>query len=686
MIKHFLQGKSSFAIVLVVFALGLVAHAATPPAPLNIEGLGKGTVALDGDWQFHLGDNPAWASTALDDTGWEQIKVDKPWGEQTHFGYTGYAWYRRHVNFVPVPGVQPELALLLPPIDDAYEVYWNGSLIGHQGKMPPHPYFYRRLAPESIALGQPGSGLLAFRVWKAPYFSADSGEAGGLNRPPLAGPSDAVDAYKGSLNYRWLKGRLFGFAIQIIYGFLAFLGLVSWLRDRSRRVLFWMSAWACALLLSSFFTSLRLPFTSAFSNSIQQPLLSVADIAIWYLLLYLLELDRNPALRRCTRILAYISILCGVADGILILLDWSGPHVIVLQIADALLTIPTMLIETYPLVLIGFAIGKKLDVARWLMAILGALTQLTLGFQNFTGQGQRFTHWTISQKSSTPLFTLFGSPFDINTLEFALLLISIIYAVYRYTVEQGDRQGALEQEFKSAQELQQVLIPETLPSLDGYAVTSAYRPAQQVGGDFFQLIAQPDGSALLVLGDVSGKGLKAAMTVSLIVGTIRTVADTVDDPAEILSILNRRLHGRLKDGFVTCLALRLTTEGDGVLANAGHPAPFLNKEELNLPGALPLGLDFNADYENVRFRLAVGDRLTLYTDGLLEARNAAGDLFSFERLRALIATQPDAKQATDAAVAFGQDDDITVLTLTRLAPGVASTTSLLAPDLVSSSA
>ena len=86
--------------------------------------------------------------------------------------------------------------------------------------------------------------------------------------------ADAVDAYKGSLNYRWLKGRLFGFAIQLIYGFIAFLGVVSWLRDRSRRVLFWMSAWACALLLSSFFTSLRLPFTSAFSNSIQQPLLS----------------------------------------------------------------------------------------------------------------------------------------------------------------------------------------------------------------------------------------------------------------------------------------------------------------------------------------------------------------------------------------------------------------------------
>jgi Stage II sporulation protein E (SpoIIE) len=673
--RRILQGKLLPAFVFLAFACALVARAATPPAPLNIEGLGKGTVALDGDWQFHLGDDPAWASSALDDSNWERIGVDRPWGEQTHFGYTGYAWYRRHVNFLPLPGLQPDLALLLPRVNDAYEVYWNGNLIGHQGKLPPHAYYYRDLPPEIVALGQAGSGVLAVRVWKAPYFSSDTGEAGGLNGPPLAGPADAIAAYKGNLNYQWLRGRLFGFAIQFIYVVIALLGFLAWLRNRERRVLFWMSSWAGALLLSSFVFNLRLAFTAAFASGAQQPLLSIADIAIWYLLLYLLELERNPRLRRWTWILACISIFCGVADGALLLMDWSGPHVKMLQIGDALLTIPTTMIEAYPLVLIGFAIGKRLDTARWLMAILGALTQLTLGFQNFTGQGQRFTHWTISRKLS-----------NLSLLEVIFLLISIVYAVYRYSVEQSERQGALEQEFKSAQELQQVLIPETLPSLHGYAVTSAYRPAQQVGGDFFQLIAQPDSSALLILGDVSGKGLKAAMTVSLIVGTIRTVADTVDDPAQVLSILNRRLHGRLKDGFVTCLALRLTAEGEGVLANAGHPAPFLNREELSLPGALPLGLDLNAEYENVRFHLAVGDRLTLYTDGLLEARNPAGDLFSFERLRALIATQPDAKQATDAAVAFGQDDDITVLTLTRLAAGVASTTSLLAPDLVSSSA
>ncbi len=91
------------------------------------------------------------------------------------------------------------------------------------------------------------------------------------------------------------------------------------------------------------------------------------------------------------------------------------------------------------------------------------------------------------------------------------------------------------------------------------------------------------------------------------------------------------------------------------------------------------------EYETTSLILNVGDRLTLYTDGLLEARNASGELYSFDRLQNLIATEPDARQASEVAVAFGQEDDITVLTVTRLATGVESTTLLLAPALVSAS-
>ena len=82
------------------------------------------------------------------------------------------------------------------------------------------------------------------------------------------------------------------------------------------------------------------------------------------------------------------------------LVGLGGPHVWILQMTDALLTVPFTLVEVFPLVLIGFAIGKRLDAARWLVAIVAALTQLTLGFRNLTGQGVRFTHWTISQKLS----------------------------------------------------------------------------------------------------------------------------------------------------------------------------------------------------------------------------------------------------------------------------------------------
>jgi serine phosphatase RsbU (regulator of sigma subunit) len=206
-----------------------------------------------------------------------------------------------------------------------------------------------------------------------------------------------------------------------------------------------------------------------------------------------------------------------------------------------------------------------------------------------------------------------------------------------------------------------------LPIIPGFTLTSAYRPAQEVGGDFFQIIPLEGGSTLVILGDVSGKGLMAAMAVSLIVGAVRALADDYPSPARLLSQLNRRLCGRLQGGFATCVILRIDSRCECAVASAGHPAPFLNNRELDLPGALPLGISPIVDYEESSFSVEIGDHFSLYTDGLLEARNQAGELYSFARLERLFATHPSAAQATQAAVNFGQDDDITVLTLTRLA-------------------
>jgi hypothetical protein len=114
----------------------------SPAAPLTIDGLGKGAAPLDGPWQFHLGDSPAWAAAGVDDAtghnGWEQLTAAAPWGTQGHASYTGYAWYRRQLNITPAPGASPEIALLIPQIDDVYEIYWNGV------PAPPEPPKKRR--------------------------------------------------------------------------------------------------------------------------------------------------------------------------------------------------------------------------------------------------------------------------------------------------------------------------------------------------------------------------------------------------------------------------------------------------------------------------------------------------------------------------------------------------------------
>ncbi len=636
-----------------------------------VEGLGLGSVALDGPWQFHLGDNMAWAKPDLDDAtgqnGWEQISAAESWGAQGHRSYQGYAWYRLHLHLVPASGASPDFALLIPQIDNVYQIYWNGALVAQSGKMPPYPSWRESQAAQVFDAGPLRDGVLAIRVWSRPLFSYDDGLAGGITGAPFVGSLAAIADHKAALEHAWLQQNLYFFAIQAFYAALFGLSLLMWFRDRSLRVLLWMAVFCGGELAGSFIPRHHLPITFGDAYLLIQPALAFRDIGVWFLLLWLLNLNQNPRLMRVTRILAWIYLIEAIADGLLAFFNMGAPRVAFgIQVADALFTPVFVVVGMYPLIILAFAVRKRLDPARWAVAVFAFIAEMVQVFHDTVEQGSRFTHWTLANAVSTPLFTIYGNSFSIETIANTALLLSIAYAVYRYSRETLNRQQTIEQELRSVQELQQVLVPESLPALPGYAVTSAYRPAQEVGGDFFQIIPLEDGSALVVLGDVSGKGLKAAMTVALIVGAIRTLAETVAEPAEILAGLNRRVHGRLQHGFVTCLALRLGKDGNCAIANAGHPSPFLNGGEVNLPGALPLGLDAYASYETISVHLDVEDRLTLYTDGLLEARNAEGEIFGFDRLRELVSSEPDAHRVTKAAITFGQEDDITVLVLTRL--------------------
>jgi hypothetical protein len=652
-----------------------------------VAGLGRGTVALDGAWQFHTGDDRAWALPEFDDSEWEQVDIARPWGDQGHWAYSGFAWYRRHLSFgSTAAGYEPnpdEVALYLPPAACRYEVYWNGTLVSPRANMPASPA--KAFSPSRvIRLGPAQDGVLSIRVWTVPLDSSSAGDDKGMLATPRLGNVEALTNIKRADDSASLRSSLLEFAQILIYSQLALLGFLLWTRNREQKLLKWMVYFFVAAILSMFVNSQVFPWLYGSPILFFSPIHALEDVALWYLLIYLLDLDRNPVLMRWTRVLAIVSIVSAFADNFIFWLDWSGLHVQAFQVLDAVFTFGFSVVELFPLVLIPIALRKRREPARWLVAIAAFLSEMYDVVQHSAIQGQRFTHWTLGETMVKPLLTWNGIAIAAPSILSTLLVCAIVYAVYRFTIEQGDRQTALQQEFKSAQELQRVLIPETLPALSGYAITSAYRPAAEVGGDFFQLIplgGKHDGAALLVVGDVSGKGLKAAMAVSMIVGALRTLAEITDDPAAILAGMNRRIVGRLTDGFVTCLVLRINKKGECILANAGHLAPFLNRSEIALEGTLPLGLVPEARYESIQLRLEVGDRLTLFTDGLLEARDESGEVYGFDRMAALLETRPDASKAVEAAVAFGQEDDITVLTLTRLAFGVESTTLLIAPRL-----
>jgi hypothetical protein len=222
----------------------------------------------------------------------------------------------------------------------------------------------------------------------------------------------------------------------------------------------------------------------------------------------------------------------------------------------------------------------------------------------------------------------------------------------------------LENEIEAARQIQHFILPESGQNFPGFRVQSAYTPAQQVGGDFFQLLSDNSGGILLILGDVSGKGLPAAMLVSMLVGAIRTAAEETTDPAHILHTLHERLIGRTGGGFSTALAAHIAKDGSITIANAGHLSPYIDGKEIALPGALPLGISGGGQYETTSLMLNPASHLTFYTDGVVEAQTPNKELFGFDRAQS-ISTQSAAAIA-QTAVEFGQSDDITVVTIERV--------------------
>jgi hypothetical protein len=226
-------------------------------------------------------------------------------------------------------------------------------------------------------------------------------------------------------------------------------------------------------------------------------------------------------------------------------------------------------------------------------------------------------------------------------------------------VESARERAAYAAELQAASSVQQLLLQGGSRPTPGFQVESVYLPASEVGGDFFFVQPAPDGSLLAVVGDVSGKGLTAAMRVAMILGVLRR--ETSHDPAEILFSLNNALVAQGQLGFATACCIRMALTGEFAFANAGHIAPYISSRELQTIPALPLGLVAGQNFELVHGTLNHGERLVLLSDGVPEARSQSGELFGFERTAALCSH--DADHIARTAQQFGQEDDITVVSL-----------------------
>ncbi|MGA7521827.1 MAG: SpoIIE family protein phosphatase [Acidobacteriaceae bacterium] len=651
------------------------AAAQTAPQSVRFDG---GTAVLDGPWAFHIGDSPRWSEPGFDDSGWENISPSEPWGAQGHRNTAGFAWYRRKVALGE--RAPQTLAVLVPWAEDAYEVYWNGKLVGGLGRLPPRPVWYTGPLPSRFPLGPATGGVLAVRVWKAPFGSFDTGLQGGFYGPPVIGDPGAVAVLMDAVNFDWLQSQQLLFALNSLYALVSFLCFIAWLRDRRQWLVFWMAMYAGGRVLLFLGLSARNPFPFVLTIGLSGFAFALCDVSLWFVLYWLLGFEEDRQLMSVLKVLAAVDLIQAGVDAVL-LAAFTLPNPVTAQRLDGVMTVILTVLEFVPFYLIGRAVLRRhrLDPARWTVALLAFITQMLNAGTITLAQGSRYTHLTLATQLAAPLFTVLGSPVNAATLSGFLLLLSLAYAVWRYSVESRRTQTRLEQEIRNARAVQQVLVPEAIPSVPGFHVESVYKPAGEVGGDFFQILPLSDGGVLVAIGDVSGKGIPAAMTVSLLVGTLRTLAHYTESPAEILTSMNQRMIGRSHGGFTTCLIARADRNRTVTVANAGHLAPYLNGEELSLDNGLPLGLAEDARYTESMVRLSETQQLTLLTDGVIEARSAGGELFGFERTAAIAGHSADS--IAQAARAFGQEDDITVLTLRREAvdEAVPSSAAVLSP-------
>jgi len=611
-------------------------------------------VDLGPDWLFSPDDNPAYASLTYDDSGWKTISANK---RLTDYGIRNipYAWYRIHVHVDPRVR---DAAVEVQYVQGSYELYVNGVRISANGEMvgmleSSQDYLTAYNIPDSM-IAPNGDLVIAIR------FAIDRM---GPREPGTSTPltSDSIflasrDAARRDESYEAAHQTATYFVVLGLNLIVGIVALALYLAMRSQPEYLAISI---ALLANSSKAAViiwnHLHGFTATADFLSYFAIGIANVAAIDFVRLIVHLRRSRWLL-ALEIVLFLSYF-GVP-----LLDIGvlGGNYASLLFALAVFFIPSLVVfALLPSLLIWAALGGNRDARLFVppFAFIGLLncwnflTILSIVFP------------IMLRFPSMPYFHFGSYTADLWDVWDTVYCVTMLLFLVLRTIGIARDRARVSAELEAARTVQQVLIPDEIPVIPGFVLHSTYKPAGQVGGDFFQILPNKSGGVLVVIGDVSGKGMPAAMTVSLLVGTVRTLAHYTQSPGEILSAMNQRMLARSSGGFTTCLVVRADADGTLTMANAGHISPYVNGKEMNLENGLPLGLAANTIYAESTFQLPASQQLTLVTDGVVEARSKTGALFGFERTAAI--SNESADQIAKTAEAFGQDDDITALTLAR---------------------
>ncbi len=588
---------------------------------------------------YKVGDDPRWAAADLDESGWMPETQYKLTGDMT------VLWVRCHTSANLTAAQQP--AVEFARQRSTLQAFVNGQPIGgvadtgagygsaetiEKQLLPLPPDLARSV--RSIAVRVVNNRLAA-------GFWPDTAPA----RISLGDREALVSAaLRNTGHILWEFIPAYSCFLVIGAAGLFLLGL--YLFDRSQRAALWLGLYCCLVSLCRI-VSICWAQVPQIPSWVCETVWAVTLFEVYALILFVFALVNRRVPRIYWILPASIVFLnIGTIAAILLPPHWALPLSLFVQVTCF-----------NPMWSIFAFAGTAPFVAFWpwtkvrgrmrivapvcaLWALLEAafyLGQVIFGRQTWTGPVQ--TYWSISIMT---------------------VVVALVGYIFRDQRATADERAKLRGELTAARQVQHMLMPEKLDVAPGMALNAAFLPASEVGGDFYRCRTLKDGTQRVVLGDVSGKGVAAALTSALLLGA----ADRCDDlpPASVLKVLNLALRQSAIGGFTTCLCADVSRDGGLRIANAGQLPPYRNGQELSLSNSLPLGVVDRIDYPQTPLHLAPGATLTFISDGVVEARNAARELFGFERTRQI--SMLSAKEIAEKARQFGQEDDITVLTLT----------------------